>query len=378
MNLKPAKLALILFGVAFVVIICAFGVAPNATEMQPDWLSPFTAGRPSWDPYGPGQESTYVPSSPSWDPFGPSAQGTSSLTSENPFSQGLVVRSDVLYPNQIYVQSGGQLTTSAVVNLGQPYTLWLYVTTWGPFALYDRGNLMLSRGFLTPGWYKVNGYAEILEDHSYQFNATSWSNKAILRVNSGGYPTTYSLVGRVIDSHGNGISGALVKISGSEGGSFSTNANSQGYYGMDLPSGTYTVTAELGGYQFTQARGRIWMGTVSVAETMVGYYTGREPSPTYAPYETLSPDGVGWLEGKIENHNGLGLSGITVVVDGFSSATTDYRGNYQVSLNSGWHAVSANDRGYLFQPSSTNVYIRPSKTSRLDFVGRPVLVLGSV
>lgn len=341
------------------------------TNLEPDWLNPFYADRPDWDPYAPDQESDYIPDRPSWDPYAP-GYAEPQLTSLNPLLLDLTIGDDVLNPNQLYFQSGGLLATMGSVNLGEPYTLWLYVANWGPFALYDKGRLIISQDFLSPGWYKVDRYAEILQTHLYQFNSKWWSNNVTVMVRSAGYPTTYSLVGRVVDQYGNGIPGTRVKISGSGGGSFSTNADSRGYYGLNVPSGEYTVTAELTGYRFNQASARVWVGTVSVAGKVVGYpigWSGLGPQTSYQ-------GNLGLLEGTVTDRSGKTIPGAVVSIDGLGTVPTDYQGNYRTGLIPGWYTVDAKAPGYTFQPAT--VQVRANQATRLDFRGRTMLVLGGL
>jgi len=349
-------------GVVLMAVSSAVEPDQTQTAPKPDWLNPYYADRPEWDPYGPGQEATYAPDRPSWDPYAPHGGGAPGLVSTSP--TGLVIRDDVLRYNKLYLQSGDSLTTSGTVNLGEPYTLWLHVGNWGSFVLYDRGREILSQDFIYPGWYRVDRYAEILVSHQYVFNVTGLSNEVSVSINPAGYPTTSSLVGRVVDQYGRGIPGATVQISGSEGGSFGTNANNLGYYGMDLPSGVYSMTAELSGYRFVPATAKVWSGTVSVAGKIVGY-------PLYGP----SAARMGWLEGKVVDKNGIGIPGARVRSDDGSSVVTDASGGYMMTLNPGWHTINAEAEGLLFR--SVNVHIVSGRVSQLDLTGREILVLGS-
>ena len=362
----------ILLGLIYAAAFSSSGLgAEDGAEME--YLpNPFAADRPEWDPYGPGQESDYLPGRAAWDPYSPTSYDSPQLISANPFApdQDLSIGDEVLNPNQLYLQSGGLLVTSGQVGLGTPYSLWLYVANWGPFTLYDRGRRVISSGFVTPGWYRLDRYAETLESHYYQFNASGWSNGLELSVSSTGYPTTYGLVGKVVDSYGNGVPGARVRISGTEGGAFSTATNVLGYYGMDVPSGTYSVTAELEGFSFTSSTARVWTGTVSVAGILVGYPTGGAFYPAGA-YE----DEYGWLEGKVTDKTGSGIPGAKVRIDGLFSVSTDEDGGFWVSLSPGWHSITVDASGYKF--SSKSVQIRSGQGSTLDFKGTKVIVLGS-
>jgi hypothetical protein len=366
-----------------ILSICAllgfvFAVAYGSSDLESEeseleYLpNPFAADRPEWDPYGPSQESDYLPGRATWDPYSPASYDSPQLISADPFvpDLGLSLGDEVLSPNQLYLRSGGLLVTSGQVSLGAPYSLWLYVANWGIFNLYDRGSRVLSSGFVSPGWYRLDRYAETLESRYYQFNASGWSNGVEVAVDPAGYPTNYGLVGRVIDDYGDGISGARVRISGAEGGVFTTVTNALGYYGMDVPSGIYSVTAELDGFSFTRSAGRVWTGTVSAAGILVGYPVGGSAYPA-EPYQGE----YGWLEGKVIDKVGSGIPGAKVRIDGLFSVSTDADGGYWVSLSPGWHSITADASGYKF--SSTSVQIRPGQGSTLDLKGTKVVVLGS-
>lgn len=362
----------ILLGLVFVAAFSSNGLEADEEPAVEYLPNPFAADRPEWDPFGPGQESDYLPGRPDWDPYSPSSYDVPQLIFANPFApdQDLLIGDEVLSPNQLYLQSGGMLVTRGQAELGTPYSIWLYVSEWGPLTLYDSGKRIISQGFVSPGWYRLDRYAETFESHYYQFNVTGWSNRVELAVSSAGYPTSYGLVGKVVDSYGNGVPGARVRISGAGGGVFSTVTNALGYYGMDVPSGTYSVNAELEEFSFTSSTARVWTGTVSAAGILVGYPTRGAVYPT-EPYQ----DEYGWLEGKVTDKIGAGIPGAKVRIDGLFSVSTDEDGNYLVSLSSGWHSIMVDASGYKF--SSASAQIRPDQGSKLDFKGTKVVVLGS-
>ncbi len=371
MRLISRSTVCILFGLILAAALSSGALGADDGAEQEFLPNPFAADRPEWDPYGPGSESEYVPGRASWDPYSPASYDSPQLVSADPFApdQDLSMGDEVLSANQLYLQSEGMLVTSGQVGLGTPYSLWLYVANWGPFVLYDRGSRVISSDFVSPGWYRLDRYAETLQSHYYQFNASGLSNEVELAVSSAGYPTTYGLVGRVVDYQGSGISTARVRISGTEGGSFSTVTNALGYYGMDLPSGTYSVTAELEGFTFTSSTGRVWTGTVSAAGTVVGYPAGQTPSSTF--YQ----DEYGWLEGRVTDKNGAAISGARVRIDGLFSVQADEDGGFWVSLSPGWHSITAEASGYTFRTAS--VRISSGQGSNQDLQGNKVIVLGS-
>ncbi|MDM7934968.1 MAG: carboxypeptidase-like regulatory domain-containing protein, partial [Methanothrix sp.] len=216
-------------------------------------------------------------------PFGEGRYGMYSLlmVPASPEEEELVVRGDLdRLQNQLYLQRGSELVTEGGVTLGEPYVLWAKVAGRGVFLLYDRGHLILNQGYVTPGWYRISGaYADFLGVHIYRFVSGSLqSNNLSVVAASGGYPTGFSLTGRVVDPGGQGIPGARVTASNSEGGRFSTATDASGYYALDLPTGTYLVNAERYGYAFYPTTAQVWTGLVAAARPIVGYPAG-QPSP---------------------------------------------------------------------------------------------------
>ncbi|MGA9097428.1 MAG: carboxypeptidase-like regulatory domain-containing protein [Methanotrichaceae archaeon] len=247
-------------------------------QQAEDWINPYSAGTPEWDPYGPGSQPTL--GRPDWDPYGPeyyqyasgSYSGGLRLQQADPSKEKLGVTGYVPYQNQLYLQRGPGLQSQGSVILGEPFVLWAHVIGAGGFTLYDRNQAILTHGYLMPGWYKIEGlFSDTLEAHQYQFaSAGIFSNILTVAVGSGGYPTSYSLTGRVVDQYGNSIPDAKIIISSSEGGYFSTKTNAFGYYGMDVATGTYIITAEKSGYRFTQSTANVWTGVVSAARDIIG------------------------------------------------------------------------------------------------------------
>jgi hypothetical protein len=364
----------------------------------PDWLSPSTAGRPDWDPYGPG--SIYYPAAgkAAWDPYAP-VYGRDILNMEpaDPAAAGLTVQGNLRTPNQLYLQRDGFLVTDGRVALGEPYVLWANLGYNGPFVLYDNGEAAaLSQTYLRPGWYRITGlYSEILSSHLYRFTSAGLnSNQLPVMVDTGGYPTGFGLTGRVVDISGNGIPGVKVVISGSDGGVFTTTTSAQGYYGFDATSGTYTVTAELPGYSFTPSTARVWTGTVSVAQTITGYAAGAQPPTTQAtqtpagaqvydsqPYGSQLYTGdlagyTGWVQGKLTDQSGAPISQAVIRADSLrTSVTSDAQGNYKIALNPGMHRIDAEKAGYGIPLRA--VLVLSGQTSTLDLIGKRTATLGS-
>lgn len=365
------------------------------TVKYPDWLSP-SAGRPDWDPYGPG--SIYYPTltKAAWDPYAP-LNGRNILTLEpaDPVTAGMTIQGNLRTPNQLYLQRDGFLVAEGRVGLGEPYILWAYLGHLGNIVLYDNGEAVLSQSYLRPGWYRITGlYPETLSSHLYRFVSTGLnSNDLAVMVDAGGYPTGFSLTGRVVDVSGNGMPGVKVMISGSDGGTFTTTTKVQGYYGFDVPSGTYTIIAELPGHSFTPSTARVWTGTVSVAQIITGYTAGTQGSASQIPaYQTSVsnqaygsqpsgdysgyPGGIGWVQGKITDQSGAPIPLAGIIADGLrTSVVSDELGNYRIALSPGSHRINADKAGISIQPQAVMVY--SGQTAALNLIGKRVATLGS-
>lgn len=372
----------------------------------PDWLSP-SAGRPDWDPYGPG--SIYYPTltKAAWDPYAP-VSGRNILTLEpaDPVIAGMTIQGNLRTPNQLYLQRDGVLVAEGRVGLGEPYILWAYLGHLGNLVLYDNGEVALSQSYLRPGWYRITGlYSETLSSHLYRFTSAGLnSNDLAVLVDAGGYPTGFSLAGRVVDVSGNGMPGVKVMISGSDGGTFTTTTKGQGYYGFDVPSGTYTIIAELPGYSFTPSTARVWTGTVSVAQIITGYTVGTQGFASQIPasqtsagnqaygsqaydsqlagfqpsgeYSGYPGGGIGWVQGKITDQSGVPIPLAGIIADGLKTAVvSDEQGNYRIALSPGAHRINADKAGISIQPQAVLVYA--GQTATLDLIGKRVATLGS-
>jgi hypothetical protein len=248
----------------------------QSSPASADYLN--SAGQPEWDPYGPG--SSPLLGRPEWDPFGATSVGgygspALQLEPADPAREGLSVRGRSALSNQLYLQRGYELVTEGGALLGEPYVLWARVAGRGRLLLYDYGHLVLDQGYVTPGWYRIAGaYADYLGPHLYRFASAGFpSNNLTIVVNSGSYPTSFSLTGRVVDEIGLGMPGARVIVSNNEGGTFTTTSRASGYYSLDVATGLYLVSAEKPGYVFAPATVQVWSGMVSAARPVVGRRT---------------------------------------------------------------------------------------------------------
>lgn len=368
----------------------------------PDWLNPAPAGQPDLDPYGPGSIYYPAPGKAAWDPYAPvSGRNILTLGPADPVAAGMTIQGNLRTPNQLYLQRDGFLVAEGRVGLGEPYILWAYLGHLGNLVLYDNGEAVLSQSYLRPGWYRITGlYSETLSSHLYRFvSAGLNSNDLAVLVDAGGYPTGFSLAGRVVDVSGNGMPGVKVMISGGDGGTFTTTSKAQGYYGFDVPSGTYSIVAELPGYSFTPSTARVWTGTVSVAQIITGYAAGAQgyasqttasqtsagnqaySSQTYSSkpsgeYSGYTGGGIGWVQGRIADQSGAPIPLASMIADGLrTSVVSDEQGNYRIALSPGAHRINADKAGISIQPQAVLVYA--GQTATLNLIGKRVATLGS-
>jgi hypothetical protein len=241
-----------------------------------DYLNPYAAGRSEWDPYGAG--SSPLLGRPEWDPYGATSVGgydglSLKLELADPAREGLSIQGRSTLSNQLYLQRGSLLLTQGGALLGEPYVLWARVAGRGRLLLYDYSHVILNQGYVAPGWYRITGaYADYLGPHLYRLVSAGFpSNNLTILANSGSYPTSLSLTGRVVDQNGLGMPGARVIVSNNEGGIFTTTVGASGYYALDVATGLYLVNAELPGYVFTPTTVQVWSGMVSAAKPVTGH-----------------------------------------------------------------------------------------------------------
>jgi hypothetical protein len=156
--------------------------------------------------------------------------------------------------------------------LGEDYVLWARIGGRGGLQLFDYDRLILSQPSVLPGWYRISGaYGDSLSSHLYRFQVAGLSsNDLTVLVSSGGYPTAYSLTGRVVDESGQGLSGARVTLTNSDGGRFSASTDDRGYYALDVAAGLYAVNAQHPGYAFAPGQVQVVGGAVSAARPLIG------------------------------------------------------------------------------------------------------------
>ena len=228
--------------------------ADQAVMVMPDYLSPYDSASPQGY-----QTGSAMPSRLMMEPA-------------DPAGEGLLFEENKSLANQLYIQMGNRILTEGTAMLGEDYVLWARVSARGGLQLFDYDRLIFSQLSIVPGWYRISGaYGDSLGGHLYRFQfAGLSSNDLTVLVSPGGYPTAFSLTGRVVDESGQGLSGARVTLTNSDGGRFSTITNEGGYYGLDVAAGLYAVNAQHPGYAFTPGQVQVMGGVVSAARPLIG------------------------------------------------------------------------------------------------------------
>ena len=231
----------------------AYG-ADQAVMVMPDYLSPYDSASPQGY-----QTGSAMPSRLMMEPA-------------DPAGEGMLFEENKSLANQLYIQMDNRILTEGTAMLGEDYVLWARVSGRGSMQLFDYDRLVFSQLSIAPGWYRISGaYGDSLGVHLYRFQfAGLSSNDLTVLVSPGGYPTAFSLTGRVADGSGQGLSGARVTLTNSDGGRFSTITNEGGYYGLDVAAGLYAVNAQHPGYAFAPGQVQVMGGVVSAARPLIG------------------------------------------------------------------------------------------------------------
>ncbi len=162
---------------------------------------------------------------------------------------------------------------------------------------------------------------------------------------------TYSIAGYVRDASNQGIAGVVVTVS--DRGTATTDSN--GYYQKtNIPSGSYTVTPNKPGCQFTPSSKSVTVTSSDVSAD----FTGKCSASGYS------------VSGYVRDINGQGLSGINVQVGDQGTVTTNNSGLYvKTNVPEGTYTVTPGQTGCTFDPSSRTVTVSGSDATVPDFLG---------
>jgi len=165
--------------------------------------------------------------------------------------------------------------------------------------------------------------------------------------------TGYSISGRVSNSAGAAVVGAVISRTGSAA---TVQTNSAGYYTLpNVPNGTYTITATLAGNAFTPA-------TRSV--TVAGAAVANQNFIASAGYT---------IAGRIANSAGTGLAGVTVGRTGsVATVVTNGAGYYTFAgVPNGTYTVTPTSPNFNFTPVTRSVTVNGATTGGHNFIGTP-------
>lgn len=140
--------------------------------------------------------------------------------------------------------------------------------------------------------------------------------------------------GRVADSAGNGVAGAIVSD-----GARSVTTDAQGYYLLtDVPPGTYTLTPSYDGYIFVPSA-----RSITVSRHLSGLDFTASP-----PYR---------ISGRVTDSTGKGVAGVTIS-DGTRSVVTDGDGVFTLrDVPAGTYTLTPSHSQYAFTPSSRTIVV---------------------
>ena len=157
------------------------------------------------------------------------------------------------------------------------------------------------------------------------------------------------IAGRVTDSAGQPLCGASVNAKDGFTDSDSTSRN--GRYALNLPAGTYKVSASKTGY------GAAVEKTVTVPPFAIGtdFVLGTPPNT---------------IQGMVRDRHGAAIAGASVFASstsGTASAATGADGKYTLKVLDGKWNVSASKAGYVGFPGVRTATVPPSQTG-IDFM----------
>jgi len=159
--------------------------------------------------------------------------------------------------------------------------------------------------------------------------------------------------GKVTDGK-NPIVGATVQAVPNIGNPVTTTTGVYGEYTLNLPSGSYVITASKPGYTSPPGLSVTVGVTVTVGETKSGLDF------------VLVPDNC-QVEGKVTSDGITGIAGVTVKA-GDKTVSTDNNGYYQIKLLAGTYWLSASKSGYL-SSEPQKLTLNPGETvSGVDFM----------
>jgi hypothetical protein len=171
-------------------------------------------------------------------------------------------------------------------------------------------------------------------------------------------PANSGTISGVITLNGGGgnVTQVLVKA-----GTTTTYPDPTGFYSMTVPTGTYTVTASLAGYQTATQNNVIVSNNQTTTVNL-----------------TLNPFPVGYITGHVTLNGGTGVITQVVVTAGTISGNPDMSGNYTLIVPPGTYDVIATHSGYYADTVNAVLVANQQTTSGVNLVLNPMPVNGQI
>jgi transglutaminase-like putative cysteine protease/uncharacterized protein YjbI with pentapeptide repeats len=167
--------------------------------------------------------------------------------------------------------------------------------------------------------------------------------------------TTYSSISGAVSLSGTGLQGVTMTLAGASSGTVTTNA-SGGYSFTGLTDGSYTITPNKSGYDFSPP---------SSAQTLSGAdITGVNFAASPLTYS---------ISGGV-SLSGTGLQGVNITLSGASSetVTSDASGGYSFTgLTDGSYTITPDKFGYDFSPPSSPQTLGGVDITGVNFAASP-------
>lgn len=211
-----------------------------------------------------------------------------------------------------------------------------------------------SRSFYCKTTYYNGAYSKLLPAGSYGVSASAscYTSASVSGVTLPPDRTglnftikqrTQFIAGRVTDSDGRPICGAALRAKDGESDYDSTERN--GRYSLNVPPGTYKVSASKTGYPAPADQ------TVTVP-----------PSTTTVHFGFQAPGNI--IQGVVRNNHGAAQAGVSVTASGSAgvvTAVTAADGSYTLKLLNGSWQVAAQKPGHLAAPFSYSFTVPPNQ-----------------
>jgi hypothetical protein len=190
----------------------------------------------------------------------------------------------------------------------------------------------------------------------------------VAKIDSSSTTVTYSITGRVTDESGNGISGATVKLKGTQDTTTQTDSNGNYSFTELTPFGHYTLTATKSGFVFSPYNQTF--SNLSQNQTL--NFTGKAVTTSFSISGNIFPDGgVNFPPGPTTVT--LSLNGTPIGSVMTSGGSIAYGTYLFTNLTAGGnYTVTPSSPSFVFNPASQTFNNLSANQERVDFAARPV------